>query len=361
MGATFPVSKAFMHRVASGVEMHFMKLKSKGDRKTLPEDHSLGARLARRGLDMLAYATGIDKQVQWQDLLGCCEEKEELDFVEEFGHFVAYVLESVLAIMPDEYMFKERLVEMYVLRKYLSVRFLRMAARFFSACFVYTGLRSWAVLIATVLNVRVFLCFASYIPVLGRFMYPICYLAEKLMDWDQDHWLLGCVALDESGVSWISSIPVWLSRHVGMALLTRPEPLGACIAAAAVACSMRAGWVAFIVGVALGAGVGFLLEYASLGAASYALRLTFGRYHRFLLAFVIDFFFTAFLCRFHRDVLQAANDIVQPKLVLMSVKLGSSAMSLKAGSVARRAACGRGAGSAHSTASSSGCQRGGVS
>merc|ERR1711924_132645 len=51
----------------------------------------------------------------------------------------------------------------------------------------------------------------------------------------------------------------------------------------------------------------------------------FSKYVRFTLELISDFLFTSYLCSLDRNVLQKADDVIHPKLVLMSMKLGSLA------------------------------------
>merc|ERR1711972_595578 len=91
--------------------------------------------------------------------------------------------------------------------------------QFFISSFTYASVKAWFALIATILEIRIFLCFATWIPVLQTLAKPLCYV----LDWEHDHWLLGCLDIDDERLSLISVVPIWFARNVVAVLLARPE------------------------------------------------------------------------------------------------------------------------------------------
>merc|ERR1712032_1177230 len=96
--------------------------------------------------------------------------------------------------------------------------------RFLLTCLLYACLNAWLGMVAVVLQIRVFLCFGSRLPLLGSaVVYPLSSVAEKVFDWKHDHWLLGCMEMGEQQSSLISMVPALLNRYVLTVVLRRPE------------------------------------------------------------------------------------------------------------------------------------------
>jgi hypothetical protein len=320
-----------MKKVAKDLDMHFEKQVKKGMRKTKQEDNSVGTMLARRWLRMLEFCTGTHGNITPRELLGCCEDIDELDLVEEFGWVQAGVLQYLSRGVPDAYMFKQRLTELYLNRQHMERGFVLRAAEFFFTCCAYSVFRAWFGLVATILQIRVVLCFASHLPLIGRCIYPFCTIAEQVFDWKEDHWLLGCLEIDEQDSSVISMVPIWFNRQVLLGLLCRPEFISGCLALLwCKRCRIIHRRFLTFVAVAAACALGniaefYLEEFPSTLLEDMLIKQDFSKYVRFTLELISDFLFTSYLCSLDRNVLQKADDVIHPKLVLMSMKLGSLA------------------------------------
>jgi len=326
MDKVFPACEEFMKKVAKDIDAHFEK-QGGSTRKNWAQDDSVGTQLARAWVHFLEKCTGTDAKCEPEELLSCCERSDELDLRKEFGWFSAYILQALPHIMPDSYMFKERLAEIWTHRQHLTEGFAWRFLQFLLACLIYGFVKSWFALVATILQIRVVLCFASGLPLIGRFVYPFCTMAEKVFDWREDHWLLGCMEIDEKQSSLISVIPVWFSRNVMAVLLRRPEFVLSCAAllfchwCKPIRLRRKRMLLCFLVFVAI---LGHALEFLMEEIPSAMLHSMFGsKSVRFAIESFLDFLFTTCLCSLDRNVLEVADDVIQPKLVLMSMKLGS--------------------------------------
>jgi len=334
---SFPASENFMEGVARDIDAHFSRVRAEGMRKTKEEDHSAGAELGRLWMRRLAKVTGTDHKVEGSQLLACCHVPSEFDSANEFGSVLGYVLTSLSQITTNSYLFKDRLVDVYkAARGKMRGGFLKATTRFLLTCLVYACLNAWLGMVAVVLQIRVFLCFGSRLPLLGSLVvYPISSVAEKVFDWQHDHWLLGCMEMDEQQSSLISMVPVLLNRHVLTVLLCRPEIIVACFAILvygwlprswALQLKSQYEWYLVITALVLIALVVHVLELWFEKLPSAALETLFGEAHvQFGIEFLLDFLFTTLLCSLDRNVVAVAGDVIQPKLVLISVKLGTLA------------------------------------
>eukprot|EP00931_Biecheleriopsis_adriatica_P041664 TRINITY_DN23799_c0_g1_i1.p1 TRINITY_DN23799_c0_g1~~TRINITY_DN23799_c0_g1_i1.p1 ORF type:complete len:537 (-),score=108.05 TRINITY_DN23799_c0_g1_i1:117-1727(-) len=349
----YPDVADFIEKVAAGLERHIVqdrrprrsrsreRDRSRSPRHELPPlDSSLIRSSTKTGLEWCAIFADTDsllEKVSPEELLSFCEDEKELN-LDDLGPLAGLCLHYLLALVPASYMLKSRLFEFYTAGSKINLSLLLMAARFFILSFLYAFCREWVSLVAYLMQWRVILCFARNVWGLGHIVYPLVFFAELITDWGSDHWLLGCSGKGKCILAWLPvSLARWLAQMMGsftfiaavlgvffaLGLLRLvPALRGRCegcerrtVALGAACTCMFASSLDLLLGHALSEGTEPLL---------WALRSVLGP----LAEATLDFLVTAASSQAVLLALEAVDEVIQPKLMLMSAKLGARARQL---------------------------------
>jgi len=263
-------------------------------------------------------------RVPWGDgitadeLLSCCLPTAE---------FTGWLKPVWDALLPSRYMFKSRVLELFeyykvelqmvavteppdptspLHRRYSktarrSMHVLRQgpfwpAVRLYGTAFLFARGKELLELLVVLLKIRVILCIASSFWLVGWLLHPVVYVATRVLDWSEDHWLLGCMCTDSSrNLSVISWIPAMIA-----ALLIEV-------------------FTAAVAGVREFVDAGMLPWYV----AEPVLQLTEGLIHiaAVVVPFAFDLSFSVLLSCALESIVQHADSRVQPRLVYQSLHL----------------------------------------
>lgn len=306
------------------------------------------ASAAERGLGWLMHMAGTQELVQQAtpaELMLACEPPRELDLCARHGRLVGACLGSLGPIVPASYMFRERAADFYRLWSggaKVDLDLLLLGLRFFLAAFVYAQLKKVPAFLVGALYVRVFICtFDERMWVLGRLVQLLRLMAEKATDWDRNDEWVGC---PEGGVpSAIQLLPdslaELLSSHLTLTVAAGVIP---CIlvfqhaytswrlrSEFALAVALPVAWVIASIFESADSALSGLLGWL----VSQAVQLIFHPVARA----VLNYTFAVVLAKLLIRVMDIADEVVQPKLVLMSLKLGARARSDRSAMLGARA------------------------
>mmetsp|Transcript_5207 Transcript_5207/g.9764 ORF Transcript_5207/g.9764 Transcript_5207/m.9764 type:complete len:512 (+) Transcript_5207:73-1608(+) len=303
-----------------------------------PED-ALGSALAgatRQGFGWFLRLAGNGDLVQEataEELMIAVEPPEDFDVYEHFGWLVGACLDSLGPLAPEGYQFKPRVLDFYKLfsaKRYVDINFLMMGLRFFCASFLYTYLKRIPTFVAGALYVRVFICsFDENIWVIGRVVRGLSLLAERTTDWDRNNVWVGCP--EDGSPSALQLIPdtaadivALCTSFVGLCFISS---LSAAISFSYGTCRLKSHFalaVACPVGL-LGGCAARLVDWGAEGLFERTAQLTVEIALRPLLRTLVNYFFAVVLAKFLYRTLETTDELVQPKLLLMSLKLGAQA------------------------------------
>jgi len=303
-----------------------------------PED-ALGSALAgatRQGFGWFLWLAGNEDLVQQataEELMIAVEPPEDLDVYERFGWLGGACLDSLGPLVPEGYQFKARALDFYNLysaKRYLDVSFLLLGLRFFFASFLYTYLKRVPAFVAGALYVRVFICsFDENVWVFGRLVKGLSLLAEKTTDWDRENVWVGCP--EDGSPSAIQLLPdgladvvAYCTSFVGLCFISS---LMAAFSVTYGTCRLKSHFAlaaAWPVGL-LGGFAAWLVDWGGQGLFEHTLQRVVEYALQPMLRTVCNYFFAVVLAKFLYRTLDTADELVQPKLLLMSLKLGAQA------------------------------------
>jgi len=349
VAAVYPSADRFVGQVAQGLDRHILQPERRTSRRSRsPERRSLSRsrsprrdpsaaperavfnpsgplfrRCTKSGLERLvslADAESLLQRATAEELLAVCEDEEELETQDQFGHIPGLCLSSLLALVPQSYMLRSRIRELYKAGRNIDRCLVGVAAKFFCLSFMYSFCREWLQVMTYLMQLRVLLCFTQDLPVLCRLTYPLRFLAELITEWGRDHWLLGCG-------SFLSRLPVRLARCIV------PPATSSC-ALGALAGWLLAGRLRRSSGAAARLGCAVLLALCA-GAADLATGRCLSQVLEplrwaltLLTGLCLDFAATAALSRAVLLAVEGADEVIQPNLMLMSARLGTRARQM---------------------------------
>mmetsp|Transcript_29273 Transcript_29273/g.92355 ORF Transcript_29273/g.92355 Transcript_29273/m.92355 type:complete len:544 (-) Transcript_29273:100-1731(-) len=292
------------------------------------------ASAAERGLGWLMHLTGtgeLEQQVTAEELLLAFEPPQEVDLCARHGPVLGACLGSLGPIVPEAYMFRARAADFYRLccsRERIDRDLLLLALRFFLAAFLYAQVKKVPTFIVGALYVRVFICtFDEHTWVLGWPVQILRLLAEKATDWDKNDEWVGCP--DDGSPSAIQWLPDRMATMVSSCLTVATAfflaawllffqhayILWRLKSSLALILAVPVGWVA--------AAVAVFIDWALFGALASLLSEAVSLVFQPVARAVLNYTFAVVLAKLLVRVVDIADEVVQPKLVLMSLKLGS--------------------------------------
>lgn len=258
----------------------------------------------------------VAEKITASELLTMLEPREEPDVYKMFGLFGGFVLDSVSPLCPSRYLFRERLLDSYLLwtvDRGAGWVFTGNCLQFFTLSLLYCVIQQFLAFLWPLLKVRTLLCSGHDVPVLGpQVIQRLQWIVTTLTEWEPDHWLLGCSR--EEG------LPEAVAG-VGARLLGNMWALLALFSVTFALVMRTPSW-------------GRLMKLALTVALVWLAR---GAVMRTTLAFLLNYIITCGVATFLSKEVEIADEIVQPKLLRMSLKLGSEAKEqLERASGARR-------------------------
>eukprot|EP00931_Biecheleriopsis_adriatica_P004495 TRINITY_DN106153_c0_g1_i1.p1 TRINITY_DN106153_c0_g1~~TRINITY_DN106153_c0_g1_i1.p1 ORF type:complete len:495 (-),score=94.42 TRINITY_DN106153_c0_g1_i1:48-1532(-) len=291
----------------------------------------LMAKLVDRIVSAIVTADLLQKATH-EELLAACEQPVELDLAKTLGWMPAQILHALRPLIPGGYMFQARLTDFYCLCRdsgKLNLEVLSVGFRFFSACLLYVYLKKALEFFIALLYLRFALCFGQGVPLLGRVVMLLNWLVEMFTDWDHNNYWLGCPE-QQGSTSVIQLLPDSVADLIVM-LLCDAAYFAACSCFAMVfwilyyRCRFKGWWVLPLCLLPSAAAAAWVtqvdqdtaevLREAAKNASVHIVEPVFKA--------ILNSLFTVLLAGLLCNLLEISDEIVQPKLLLLSLKLGT--------------------------------------
>lgn len=312
------------------------------------------ASAAERGLGWLVHFAGtgeLVQQVTAEELMLACEPPQEVDLCASHGLLLGALLGSLGPIVPEGYMFQARAVDFYRLcnsGRAVEWDLLQLALNFFLCAFLYAQLKKIPTFVVGALYLRVFICtFDENTWLLGRLVQVLRLVAQKLADWDKNDEWVGCPEDGTpSAIQWLpDGLAILMSSYLTLTVVSALFAGTLAFGYAYAVCRLRSR-IALTLAVLAGLAAASVAEPVDHALDGMLGRLAWQAVQQLFLPVargVLNYTFAVVLAKLLIRVLAIADEVVQPKLVLMSLKLGARARAARSAPPRGQA----GAGSVH--------------
>lgn len=282
------------------------------------------------------------------ELLSVCEYSDDIDLCSRLGFLPGLLLMLVNPLIPGSYMLKARMAEFYELRCVkgsLGQKYVSSALFFFLACLAYSYIKKGLTFINVLLYIRLFICSIQSIPWVLMPLSILTWLFPAISDWVPENDSIGCPEEGRSSlVTWLpDSVALFAAELFG---LHDEESVHIGDAVASDVLLRRCKWRRFCTCTGFCASLYFfrdtfrlkyaisasvVLAFACGGAAEVADQLALGAFGvlweslsslRHSLRIIFNLLWGLAFAALVSELLNKADEIFQPKLILISLRLG---------------------------------------